>query len=81
MVLQGVFAERDEEEASPAGVVVGVEIEGDGDEGLHVEDGDGLAVESGDGFGVECRRWWWWSDGVLSRGGRRGGDAESGEER
>ncbi len=32
MVLQGVFAERDEEEASPAGVVVGVEIKGDGDE-------------------------------------------------
>nr|CAD39825.3 OSJNBa0079F16.10 [Oryza sativa Japonica Group] len=87
MIGEGVFSKRDEEKALPAGVVVGVEVEGDGDERLHVEDGDGLAVEVGDGFGVERRRWCGGVErrrlrgGVLRGGGRRRGDAETGEKR
>nr|CAD39827.3 OSJNBa0079F16.8 [Oryza sativa Japonica Group] len=78
MIGEGVFSKRDEEKASPAGVVFGVEVEGDGDERLHVEDGDGFAVEVGNGFGVKRRRW---RGGVLRGGGRRRGDAETGEKR
>jgi hypothetical protein len=70
MIGEGVFSKRDEEKALPAGVVVGVEVKGDRDKRLHVEDGDG--------FGAERRRW---RGGVLCWGGRRRGDAETSEER
>ena len=45
MVRQSILAEDDEDEAAPLGIVVGGEVEGDGDEGTDVEDGDSLYMK------------------------------------
>lgn len=63
---KGIFPKCDAEAASPVGVIVDVEVEGDWDRRLHVEDADGLAVEGG--------------DSVLCWSSRHGGDAETGDE-
>lgn len=59
VIRQRVLAEGDEEEAAPAREVGGSDVEGDGNQGLDVEDGDDLRVESREGVGTEGRRSRW----------------------
>jgi hypothetical protein len=52
VVGEGVLGDGDLEEVAPLGEVGGLEVEGDGDEGLDALDGDGLSPESGMGMGL-----------------------------
>ena len=47
VIGEGIFAQDDEEEGAPPGVVVGDAIQDDGDEHLDVEDSDGGGVDVG----------------------------------
>jgi hypothetical protein len=70
VVGESVVDDGNLEEVSPLGEVGGLEVEGDGDDGLDALDGGGLSLESGVGVGaLELR------GGGGDHGGGGGGGA------